>query len=314
MEKELQTFQVFGAKAIILQFTAILKEIKGVKKAKDIEYVHRMRVASRRLRRNLIVFEDIIGKDATIARKKIKKLTQTLGNARDYDVQIEFLERFKSKLPSEDYIPGITNLQLNLQDKRKKEQKKIVRFLDNLLKDKKLKKNLRNINKLKNKKANLDEQARIFIQSNVNARILSLLNQILSKEDYLYDPSAKKELHETRILFKFLRYELEIFQDIYPEKIKSYIDTTKEFQALLGCIHDCDVWIDSLPEFIRKMQKDNKNDEQRAHYERLKTGLVFLSEDREKERERLYMEFMNLWKKSKDNHLSTQFQEILYLK
>ena len=58
----------------------------------DIEYVHRARVASRRLRAALAMFRD--GFDAQTWkrwRKQVQRLTGGLGEARDKDVQIEFV-------------------------------------------------------------------------------------------------------------------------------------------------------------------------------------------------------------------------------
>jgi hypothetical protein len=53
-----------------------------------------------------------------------------------------------------------------------------------------------------------------------------------------------------RIAGKHLRYTLEIFAPIYGHALDPHIRAMKNIQDLLGEIHDNDVWISWLPEFI----------------------------------------------------------------
>lgn len=66
----------------------------------DPEFIHRMRVASRRLRTALSVFGDCLPcKKTDKFRKKIRRLSGILGEARDRDVQAGFLKEFFKGLP-----------------------------------------------------------------------------------------------------------------------------------------------------------------------------------------------------------------------
>jgi CHAD domain-containing protein len=77
---------------------AFEKEIEGVRAAEDIEYIHRMRVASRRLRAALPLFLSCLPqKQYARWMKEITGITRALGEARDADVQIAFLARFRKK-------------------------------------------------------------------------------------------------------------------------------------------------------------------------------------------------------------------------
>jgi CHAD domain-containing protein len=73
----------------------------------DIERVHDMRVASRRLRAALEVFapcfERVEHKDLL---REVKHLADALGRRRDPDVQIAGLEQLREELPASDH-PGI---------------------------------------------------------------------------------------------------------------------------------------------------------------------------------------------------------------
>jgi CHAD domain-containing protein len=89
---------IFGVQRLLPLLDAFSKEIDGVRTAQDIEHIHRMRVASRRLRAALPLFS------ACFPEKKyqqwieeIRKVTRALGEARDTDVQIAFLLKLIKK-------------------------------------------------------------------------------------------------------------------------------------------------------------------------------------------------------------------------
>lgn len=75
-------------------------ESTGVKAGTDIEYIHRMRVASRRLRAALPLFAGCFPKkEYRRWEQEIKQITRSLGRARDLDVQIAFLRDYAKTLP-----------------------------------------------------------------------------------------------------------------------------------------------------------------------------------------------------------------------
>ncbi len=70
-------------------------ELQGVVKDDDIEYVHRSRVATRRIRAAFPLFQECLPDDSRLIwEKQIRRLTRSLGEARDLDVQIEFVRGF----------------------------------------------------------------------------------------------------------------------------------------------------------------------------------------------------------------------------
>jgi inorganic triphosphatase YgiF len=77
---------------------AFAQEIEGVRLAEDIEYIHRMRVASRRLRAAFPLFASCFPqKQYGRWMAEIAGITRALGEARDADVQIAFLTKFQKK-------------------------------------------------------------------------------------------------------------------------------------------------------------------------------------------------------------------------
>ncbi len=122
---------VYGAANLIRQVQAFNQEIEGVRLAQDIECLHRMRVASRRLRTALAVFEVCLpAKRVARWQKDLRKITQALGAARDTDVQIALLEQFYRELPDPIYQPGVRRLLLRLRQRREKLQGKVLLNLD----------------------------------------------------------------------------------------------------------------------------------------------------------------------------------------
>ena len=93
----LSSEQPYGAAAaaIIAQRSeAMFAQREGVLDMTDIERVHRMRVATRRLRAALEVFGPALhGKRGKRALAEVKALADALGERRDRDVQLERVER-----------------------------------------------------------------------------------------------------------------------------------------------------------------------------------------------------------------------------
>ncbi|WP_421907880.1 CHAD domain-containing protein [Methanolacinia petrolearia] len=88
---------LYAAEYMTSLLSALAAETEGVKYSDDIEYVHRCRVATRRLRAAMSVFEECFPKkEFGVWLKQIKGITGSLGEARDRDVQVDFLKGFLS--------------------------------------------------------------------------------------------------------------------------------------------------------------------------------------------------------------------------
>ena len=85
---------LLGADTLLTRTRELEDQVHGVRKSKDSEYVHKLRVASRRTRAALEVFEPCLEKRATKKwGKTIKNVTRSSGAARDADVADCFLEK-----------------------------------------------------------------------------------------------------------------------------------------------------------------------------------------------------------------------------
>ena len=105
----------FGTGVLQKHTQALQQEIEGVRLAQDIEYIHRMRVASRRLRSALPIFAGCFSSRKGLTWvKEVRKITRALGNARDTDVQIEVVKQILADLPAANMQPGLRRLLLRL--------------------------------------------------------------------------------------------------------------------------------------------------------------------------------------------------------
>ena len=91
-----ETLETCARQIIVNYFHEMMSYKEGAKKGTDIEFVHEMRVTSRRLRAAMDNFADCFSEKLFKKHyKKIKAITQTMGAVRDLDVLIV---RFQNEL------------------------------------------------------------------------------------------------------------------------------------------------------------------------------------------------------------------------
>lgn len=286
----------FGEDSLLKYLQAMKVEADGARASENSEFIHRMRVASRRLRTALTVFGDCLpGKKTERFRKKIRRLSGTLAEARDRDVQTGFLIEFLKCLPEKKYTDGIKRLLLRSEQARKRIQPVIVRTLDGdeysgLFEE--MEKTFKNaVHKGKGASS---------IKRRFKEETRWRFEETMKYEEVARSPEKIEALHDMRICIKHLRYCLEIF-DPAVEGLGEFIKTVKQMQEILGDIHDCDIWLDYLPSFI--------DDEEKRAFDycgssapvaRLKPGIMYLAEERKAFRHTRYEEFISLWDSSAD--------------
>jgi CHAD domain-containing protein len=99
-----------AAKVVAIRAREVADHSRDVLDVTDIERVHDMRVATRRLRAALEIFEPCFpaGRHEE-ALKEVKAVADALGDRRDADVTIAALERFAEGLAAPDR-PGVASL------------------------------------------------------------------------------------------------------------------------------------------------------------------------------------------------------------
>ena len=304
----------FAAEIFMKSSSAMNVEIEGVRKGRDIEFIHRMRVASRRLRSALEVFVECVpAKKREDWRIRVKELTQALGETRDTDVQILLLETIYENLPDPNYRTGMRRLLLRLRQRRTKLQTEVLAALDLLEKKKVLNQISEKYKDSVSERTALDKYS-TDIYNLAFTSISKRLDQFLSYEVYLQNPEYIKELHLMRIAAKQLRYALEIFAPIYPDQLEIAIKSTRQAQQVLGEIHDCDLWSTDLPDFLEKEKLRIQH--YLGHTRSLKLllpGIEYFQHNREEERKRLFTSYQKTWRKWRKNELWLNLRRTLLI-
>lgn len=304
----------FGVTVLQKHLSALRQEVDGVRQAEDIEHIHRMRVASRRMRAALPLFAACFPKKAVRSWKnQVRNLTLALGSARDTDVQLELLDRIDAGQTDLRNRPGLRRLRLRITQQRQHLQEAVDAALDKL-EAKGFYTELETILVLFQPAQPVEAPfpfTRQLYQRSA-AAILELLDAFLTYEPYIQNPENVAELHAMRIAAKKLRYTIETFLPLYPETIQSFLLPVKASQELLGDIHDCDVWSVFLPGFI-----DEERERTLIYYGHtnplhpLLPGLHYFQENRLLERARRYAEFLEQWQKWKEDDLWNQLRGLV---
>jgi len=290
---------------------AFSKEIEGVKTSEDIEYIHRMRVASRRLRAALPLFRSCFPqKQYRRWMQEITSITRALGEARDTDVQIAFLAKYERKQSKKfssrtkknsAMVPAtgmaIRFLAARLKKKRTALQAKVISALAELESSGVIEEMSDTFSKNLSASHRVLKKSLVYGISPVAAiRIEKRLHTMLSYEQWIPNPDAVAEHHATRIAAKKLRYTMEVYGEVYRRELKKILARVKKVQEILGDLHDCDVWIDQVTLLLlqeRSLLRSPGNTK-RPDAATI-SGLVLFLQERKKERTVLHRRFVRYW-------------------
>ena len=201
---------------------------------KGDEYIHPVRVASRRLRATFwILSHNSKGDETKDLNKYLKKLGKLLGQVRDLDAAI--IDAKNYKIDSADL---------------KSSQKILSRKIQKLT----LKKSMKVVRRQITSAENLASRATPLMISEARNELSGLMEKQIEKK-----PSSAKKLHQLRINLKKTRYIL--------EAIGEPVTPLKPLQDVLGEVHDLQV-------LQRLIGKNNKLKRKESHLNKKAIKLV----------------------------------------
>ncbi len=248
----------------------------------NIEGVHDMRVAARRLRSALRDFSPFLKKNLwKNVRRELKRIADALGAVRDEDVALAALEKLQAQAETEEIRAEIEEFGKNRRQKREQARLDLIEALAvahfSPLQDEisaVLEESLRGKNALRN--LSFNEAGNIAVNGS--------LDEFCDLSDALYQPCEINKLHKLRISAKRLRYAVELFTACWGEKIAPFAQEIAEMQSALGDVHDCDVWIENLGEKLQKQKHHAQSD-------------LWLLSEFSKKRTKNYLKALKLWNK-----------------
>ena len=253
--------------AIENHLTKTIKWEKAVKKDEDPEAVHQMRVGMRRLRTAVSRFERYLFLPKLVSDKNIGKLARILGSLRDLDVLAEILKN--------NYKPHLLEKeQKSLETaftELHKQRENAVSHVQKTFKDETYK-SFKNEceNWLKNPSYRSFSSIPIYhilpdllspevsefclhpgwligtkiIESEIVVQTKWTPNQL---EEHL--KTEGETLHSLRKQAKRLRYQMELFTELYGESFTAHLHDIKNIQEILGMIQDNMVlheWLENI--------------------------------------------------------------------
>jgi len=222
-----------------------------VNKGFGVEEIHDLRVASRRLREGLALFEPCFpDKELSRIGKQVKQVTGILGSLRNTDESVLFF----SVLEPEELLQAeleVRDLLTHLEKEGKAARKKLKGDL-HALKPGPLGSVLKAI--LDKPQLFGNTQLDPFQDSSLFAEVaITVREQTLSKLlTQALDETNTSAQHQLRIAVKRMRYRLEILQPLFNSDFPELHRVLKGCQEVLGKLHDLDIFaemvLDRIPE------------------------------------------------------------------
>ena len=228
-------------KVIKYHFARMRAKERGTRDGSDLEDLHNMRVATRRMRAAWRVFDDAFkpGKTRKL-RRRLRILADRLGAVRDLDVLIDGLESYRLGLDP-DQQPGLEPLLALWRRQRSSDRDLLIDELDSGRYAEFLDEMKEFLEAGANEAANVASPTLPHrIRDRVPSQIWAAYEAVRAFELVL--PWADVEtLHQLRIASKWLRYDLEFFGETLGPDSTRLLERVVALQDFLGCLHDADV-------------------------------------------------------------------------
>lgn len=250
-----------GRKVLLHDFIQMLTHESGSRTGENIEDVHQMRVATRRMRSALRLLEAYYKPKAIKPfNDSLRQVARRLGTVRDLDVLIEDIQKVQSRVSEE----GRSALQViidHFDTKRQKARAKLNKHLDSdayarFVDDFSIFLVTPTLGAVEVDTASITPYQ---VRHAVPALLQDHLATVRAYDTVMPTPNKNGEtdplpemvtLHQLRIEFKRLRYAMYFFADVLGAQGDSFIDEIKVMQDLLGRLNDTYVAEDHLNEYV----------------------------------------------------------------
>jgi CHAD domain-containing protein len=225
------------ARATCRQWLATLIEYApATRRGDDIEALHEMRVAARRLEAAIELFKDHLPAWAFESRAALRSITRALGATRDLDVQLEFVHRCMAEA-SADERPLLEPLESRLQAHRTRAQIRMQEVLDAPGTEEWLAHWFEFLTAGHEPSRAPEESVADFALAAIRRRY----KRVRKAAERLSTASRAEQLHEVRSRVKRLRYALDTFAPICGKACVEFLRALVRLQDVLGEYQDAHV-------------------------------------------------------------------------
>ncbi len=245
-----------GRKVLSFHFARMLQHEPGTRQGEDIEALHDMRVATRRMRAALDIFRPGFKKKiVSRLNKRLKATGRALGRVRDLDVFIEHLQQYRQTLPDEQQAAMDSIIQV-WQTRREERREKMLAYLDsNKYED--CKQTLLEFvtDPTLGAKSIATDQPIPYQVGHIGPRLIYTRYEMLRAYETVLDNASLEVLHELRIVTKGFRYLLEYFWEILGPEKEPVIQEVKQLQDHLGDLNDADIASAIIRDFLAEWEQ-----------------------------------------------------------
>lgn len=290
-------------KLLAFHFQHMLYHEPGTRAGEDIEELHDMRVATRRMRAALRVFDEYLDeKKLKPFRKGVEHTGGKLGTVRDLDVFWDKTQRYLDGLPPErqnDLMP----LREVWEMERERARERLLTYLDS-----------KRYRKFRERSVELLEAGDVWdvpaltkkgeaipqrVRHVVPVAIYERVAAVLAYDEWINGPDVPlKRLHRLRIAGKRLRYTLEFFEEVLAPQTGDLIKQMKRLQDHLGDLQDAVVASELLRDFLTwgtwGHSEESKGTKRRTEPV-VAPGVAVYMADKQAELQRLLSTFPEVW-------------------
>jgi len=228
-------------------FAILLAREPGTRLGEDIEALHDMRVAARRVRAALALFAEYLPVRARWLRQELGWLNDALAETRDLDVQLERLATWRATVDA-DERQALATLGILLRHRREGARRPLLRTLDS-----------RRYERLVAGGVAVLRRGPLVRGGAARTSVLAVAPDLIGKRyrkvkrlgDRIEARSAARDYHALRIACRRLRYALEFHADVYGKPLRALVRRLIALQDLLGEHQDATVAVAHLHELCR---------------------------------------------------------------
>ncbi|MBE9508212.1 MAG: CHAD domain-containing protein [Chloroflexi bacterium] len=250
-----------GRKVLRFHLVRMLDHEPGTRLGEDIEELHDMRVATRRMRSAFRVFAPYFERDGLRPfLKGLRRTGRALGSVRDLDVIVEKAWRYVGELP-EDEKSDLDPLLEDWRGRREAAREKMLAHLDS----KRYQRFVQEFGQFLategagalRSPAGKPAPQRVYqaLPALIYARY-----QVVRGYEPVIENAPLETLHALRIDCKRFRYALEFFREVLGPEAEDVIKELVIVQDHLGDLHDADVACCLLVEFLDQWSRQERRE------------------------------------------------------
>lgn len=229
-----------GRKVLRMHLARMLAAEAGTRAGEDIEHLHKMRVATRRMRSMWRVFDGAYRPKVQLRYvRELKVVAATLGTVRDLDVLVEGLDGYAAEL-QESVSGAMAPLRVQLMEQRETARETLIEFLDSRRYQDFVSDYLEFVETPGAGELRPAPGLPVLVRHTAGGRIWTAYEHLRAHETVLGWADVVA-LHAIRIDAKRLRYTLESFREVMPAGVDSVIARIVVLQDHLGALNDADV-------------------------------------------------------------------------